>query len=219
VSADQPLVVFLNHAGWWDPLVCMLLREAFFPQRRCHAPIDAAMLGRYRFFERLGFFGVEQHSSRGAVRFLQTAGAILAAPNTALWLTPQGRFGDVRERPVRFKSGIGHLAARVPDALFLPLAVEFVHWEERTPEALIRFGEPVGMPPEDDRSPGAWTERLEHALETTQDALAADSQSRDPARFRPLDRGTAGVGGVYDRWRRMQAWLQGREFDSRHGSR
>src|SRR4051794_7196665 len=52
-----PLVIVLNHPSWWDPLVCIALTE-LFPDRTGYAPIEAAALGRYRFFERLGFFGV-----------------------------------------------------------------------------------------------------------------------------------------------------------------
>jgi hypothetical protein len=41
------------------------------------------------------------------------------------------------------------------------------------------------------------------------DALAADSASRDPRRFLSLQRGRAGVGGVYDTWRRARALWRG----------
>ncbi|MEP6810347.1 MAG: hypothetical protein ABI992_08905, partial [Chthoniobacterales bacterium] len=72
-----PLVVFLNHSSWWDPLVCLLLARRFFPQRDSYGPIDAAALGRYKFLQRLGFFGVEPETPGGARAFLQHASAIL----------------------------------------------------------------------------------------------------------------------------------------------
>lgn len=217
--AGTPLVIYLNHAAWWDPLLCLLLRARFFAARRSYAPMDEAMLRRYRFFARLGFFGVEQNTPRGAVRFLRTAETILAAPARALWLTPQGRFCDVRERPVRFKPGLGHLAARLEQALFLPLALEITHWEERTPEALARFGEPLAASAADRLTPAAWTARLEAALEVAQDRLAAGACRRDPAGFRTLLRGAAGVGGVYDLWRGALARLRGHDFHPEHGRR
>ena len=33
-------------------------------------------------------------------------------------LTPEGAFSDPRERPLRFRAGLGHLARRVPEARF-----------------------------------------------------------------------------------------------------
>ena len=142
-TSGLPLVLFTNHASWWDPLVGLVLKTHFFADRALFAPIDAAMLTRYGMFRKLGFFGVEQCSRRGAVEFLRMSETILQSSNHLLAVTPQGRFADVRERPIRFKAGLGHLATRVERALFLPMATELVFWEERLPEVLVRFGEPT----------------------------------------------------------------------------
>src|ERR1051326_3513393 len=66
-TGELPLVIYSNHASWWDALLCLVLKEQFFPGRTAFAPIDAAMLARYKFFRHLGFFGLEQHSRRGAI--------------------------------------------------------------------------------------------------------------------------------------------------------
>lgn len=218
-SPGMPLVVYLNHPSWWDPLLCLVARAAFFAERRSFAPIEAAMLARYRFFGRLGFFGIQPNSARGAARFLRVAETILRAPNTALWLTPQGRFCDARQRPAGFKPGLGHLAARLERAVFLPLALEITYWEERTPEALLHFGRPVEASRQMPRPPDAWTALLEAALEQTQAALAAAAMRRDPAEFRVLLRGAAGVGGGYDLWRRVRAAWCGETFTPEHGQK
>jgi 1-acyl-sn-glycerol-3-phosphate acyltransferase len=217
VPAETPLVVYTNHPSWWDPLLCLLARDIFFAGRRSFAPIEAAMLERYRFFARLGFFGVEANSARGAVRFLQTSQAILERPDTALWLTPEGRFRDVRERPLQFKAGLGHLATRFPRAVFLPLALELVFWDERTSEALLQFGPPVPFVADAGLDPESCTARLEAQLAATMDQLAEAARPRDPAAFRVLLRGGAGVGGVYDGWRRIRSWLRGEPFQPEHG--
>jgi 1-acyl-sn-glycerol-3-phosphate acyltransferase len=214
---EIPLVVYLNHPSWWDPLLCLLARAAFFAERRSFAPIEAAMLARYRFFARLGFFGIEPDSARGAARFLRVAGTILRTPNAALWLTPQGRFCDARQRPAGFKPGLGHLAARLERAVFLPLALEITYWEERTPEALLHFGRPVEVSRQTPRLPAAWTACLEAALVQAQEALASAALRRDPAEFQVLLRGAAGVGGGYDLWRRLRAAWRGETFTPEHG--
>lgn len=145
LDEGRPVVLLMNHAAWWDPLVGMLAHERLFPGRRAYAPIDAAALGRYRFMERLGLFGVEPDTRGGGRRFLEVGERVLAASDTVLWLTPQGRFADPRERPVQLRPGAAHLARRCPHAVFVPLAVEYPFWEERTPEVLLMVGQPVDL--------------------------------------------------------------------------
>ena len=216
-----PLVLYSNHASWWDPLVCLVIKDEFFPDRNAYAPIDAVMLERYQMFRRFGFFGVEQDSRRGAVQFLRTAEKILKSPLNLLVITPQSRFADVRERPLRFEAGLGHLAARVDHALFVPVVTEYVFWEERLPEILVRFGEPVEVSREHGAAFPAdyWTQLFEQKLETAQDALAAEAKLRNPNSFKSVLSGGAGQGGVYDWWRTLKAKLRGEKFRKEHGSK
>lgn len=217
---DIPLVIYLNHASWWDPLICLLLQKEFFAQQRAFAPIDAAALTRYGFFAKLGFFGVEQDSSRGAARFLKTVAAVLRQPGNILWLTPQGGFADVRTRPVRFKPGLSHLPRLVEQAAFVPLALEYVFWEECKPEVLCRFGKPTvggrGIAIFDRARD--WQEHFELELAATQQKLAAEVQRRAPDEFHDLLRKHSGVGFIYDTYRLIKAKLRGREFRREHGT-
>jgi 1-acyl-sn-glycerol-3-phosphate acyltransferase len=211
-----PLVVVLNHPSWWDPLVALVLAE-LFPQRAHFGPIDAAALGKYRFFEWLGFYGVEQGTRRGALAFLRTSLAVLARPGSALWITAQGRFTDPRDRPVKLREGVGHLVRRLEGGTVLPLALEYPFWEERYPEALARFGEPIPIGHGGGCSVVEWMSRIEAGLTRAQDALAADARQRRAEAFETLVGGKAGVGGVYDLWRRLKALLTGRRFRAEHG--
>lgn len=205
----RPLVVYLNHASWWDPLTCLLLAEEYFPRRTGYAPIEAVMLERYRILSRIGLFGIEPGTARGARDFLRTAGAILS-PNTdstpshrrALWLTPQGRFADPRERPVQLQRGLASLTRLVPEAIFLPLAIEYPFWSEPRPEILAAFGNPV-IPAE---TPGV---DLALALQETQDRLAAGACQRDEADWLVLNRGRRGMHGIYHLWQRLRGWISG----------
>ena len=214
-----PLVIYANHAAWWDALVGLVMKTEFFPGRTAFAPIDSKALEKYKMFGRLGFFGVEPGTRRGAVQFLRTARNILRQPDSLLVITPQGRFADVRERPVRFEAGLGHLAAGAGRAVFLPLATEFVFWEERLPEILVRFGEPVEAGAESAAALDAkhWTAWFAQAMEATQDALAAEAKRRNPDEFQIVLRGGAGQGGIYDWWRAMKAGLRGEIFQKEHG--
>jgi 1-acyl-sn-glycerol-3-phosphate acyltransferase len=214
VPDGAPLVVVLNHPSWWDPLVCAALAD-LFPGYRHYAPIDAAALGKYRFFARLGFFGIEPGPG-GARTFLRTGRAVLAQPHSALWVTAQGAFTDPRVRPVKLRPGVAHLLARLDRAVVLPLALEYPFWQERSPEALAHFG--AALVVRGARSVVEWLALLESALAGAQDELAAAARRQDPADFAVLLGGKAGVGGVYDLWRRFKALLRGERFRPGHGA-
>jgi 1-acyl-sn-glycerol-3-phosphate acyltransferase len=214
---DVPLVIYGNHPSWWDPLLCLFVAYRLFPERWHYGPIDADALARYRFFASLGFFGVKPGTRRGAATFLRVSQAVLERPGTALWMTPEGRFSDPRQRPLELQSGLGHLASRLSRVAFVPLGLEYPFWEERFPEALIRFGEATMVVCGQERSPAAWTDLLAGRLEATLDRLADEACQRQRQAFDVILSGRAGVGGVYDGWRALRACLRGERFRKAHG--
>jgi len=209
---ERPLIVYLNHASWWDPLVCLHLAAQLLPERRHFAPIDAETLARHRIFGRLGFFGIDAGNPRGARRFLQIAARIFEQPGATLWIAPGGRLADPRERPLQLAPGLGHLACRLRQGVLVPLAIEYPFWTARAPEALLRFGESIAIEDAGMRARD-WTAGLAAQLEATQEALAAEALAREPARFETLLGGGApAAGGLQDLWRRFASRLRGRRF-------
>ncbi len=200
----RPVVVVLNHPSWWDPILGVVLAEWFEPYQH-FVPIAAEALKQYRIFEPMGFFGVEAGTPAGALAFLRTASGILSRPSRALWITAQGKFTDPRERPVRLRQGVGHLIRRLEDVVVLPLAIEYPFWQERYPEALAHFGQPIFVGRGREHSVAAWMERIEAGLTSAQDELACLAKEQDPTRFETLIGGNVGVGGIYDLWRRFKA--------------
>ena len=212
-----PVLVYTNHPSWWDPIHFLLLAPLAMPGRCMFGPFDAEALKKYRFFERIGGFGIDTKSRRGAADFLKISRGILEAPRTTLWITAQGEFSDPRRRPVHLRPGLAHLVRRLDRGLVVPLAVEYPFWNERRPEALSCFGQPIDIG-DDARELDidAWNGRLETALEETMDRLADAAMSRDPDRFRTLVLGRTGVGGFYDAWRRVKSRVRGEDFDASH---
>jgi hypothetical protein len=136
-----------------------------------------------------------------------------------LWMNAPGRFSDVRERPVPIAPGMTRLPEMSPDALFIPLALDYPFWSERKAEMLCAFGEPIEGATLAAMDRDARAEALSAALASTMDRLAQDSIARDPTRFETLHRGREGMGGIYDLWRRLRAALRGKRFDARHDPR
>ena len=211
---DKPVVCFINHPGWWDPMTGVLMTDLLFPGRRFAAPMDSEALKSYPILERLGFFSVERDTASGAKEFLRTSRELLKDPKTILWLTPAGKFQDIRQ-PAPFMNGLSHLVDSQFPGTALPMAIEYTFWNERCPELLVEFGSPVACAElSNDRD--ARTLELETTLVRTQASLAELAIARNPTAFNTLAMGRAGIGGLYDFWRRMIATLRGRSFQNRH---
>ncbi len=224
IDQGDSLVVYANHASWWDPLAAIYLAEQVFADHAMFAPIDAIALQKYRMFARMGFFGVEQNSLRGAAEFLRIAEKVLSQRSASLWLTPEGRFADVRDQQAELMPGLSHLAAKMSRqnqqrVWFVSGAVEYTFWEERKPELLVWFGKPVCTEAMRTNSKHQWAEVLTSRLRDAQQQLATASIARDSQMFEVLSSGKAGSFFVYDIWRSMKNSLAGRAVCVEHGDK
>lgn len=223
ISTDRPVIVYSNHPSWWDPLIATAVAAACLSGRKTYAPIEAAMLEKYKVFGRLGFFGIASDSRRGGAAFLRTGDAVLleptserGVPRNAIWITAEGFFSDPRHRPVELRPGVAHLAARRPEAIVVPVAMEYPFWTERKPEALAAIGQPIDLRELTHNGVDELDVRLAQALQSTMDTLAEPAIAKNPDAFETLVAGRGGIGGFYDWIRLMGAWARGRRFDSRH---
>ncbi|WP_263377938.1 lysophospholipid acyltransferase family protein [Granulicella paludicola] len=214
-ATEGPLIIYANHSSWWDPMVCILLGELLLPSHNHYAPMDAAALAKYPILKRLGIFPVEMQSPRGAAQFLRTSEAVLASGGV-LWITPQGRFADPRAA-LEFKPGLGALATRVPGLQLQPLAIEYVFWDERLPETLLRFGNPLQVA--DGATLEQATKQLEDSLAATMEDLKASAVARDPRAFATLLQGGRGTGGIYALGRRLRALFTRKPIELDHTAR
>ena len=214
-----PIVLYATHPSWWDAAVFILLSSRHFPDHAGFAPIDAAMLQKYGFFGRIGGYGVDLDSVRGASNFLASSADILARNDSAIWVAAQGRFTDVRQRPLGLRPGIARLAEIAPNALFIPVAIEYGFWVERGAEAFAAYGPAIRGEELLAMSRDERRDHLEERLSVIADRLSEDVMSREPERFISLLEGKAGVGGVFDIWKRFKAMLRGERYDPAHGKR
>jgi len=212
VDPERPVVVYANHPGWWDPIVLLLLSQAYFGDRRNFGVIDADALESYAIFKRCGLFGVEE-TPRGAARFLRVSEHILAETGTSLWITPQGAFADVRAE-LDLRPGLARLAARAPEAQFLPLALEYGFWEESKPEAFFAFAPAVRAA--DIAGADDPTEAAAAPLAAAMARLSGAVAARDPSAFTTVIDGGAGVAWYYEVWRRAKALAGGRSYSAAH---
>ena len=218
IPIDTPLIVFANHASWWDPLIAHFLNQTLFAPRQLYAPIDAKALERYKVFEKLGFFGVDLETKSGAAKFLKVSDAIFKADTAAaLWMTPEGQFADARNYQLPLMPGLAHLCSRRTTGVALPLAMEYVFWNERLPLCLVKLGTPIEITHHVDWDKPQWNHHLHSQLRETQSELAELSIGRDSDPFDNLLSGKKGTGFLYDSFRRAKSLISGRKFQAAHG--
>ncbi len=217
IPDDVPVVVFSNHAGWWDLMVGFYLTKFFLPKRTGYVPVAPWGFARYRILRRVGVFSVDPHSFEGAREFWRIAHAIMATPNTVLGIAPGGGFVDPRQRQVSLGIGLACMAREMERGILLPMAIEYPFWEAKQPEALTHLGEPVFVEEHPELGVSGWNGLLASQLEATQDVLAEQAIQRDPDRFEVLIRGASGRGWTAEAWRWLRGVFLGEAFRPKRG--
>ncbi len=93
------------------------------------------------------------------------------------------------------------------------MAIEYTFWDERLPEALIHFGEPLRFNGE---PASAMEDTLKSALLEAMTTLQAKAIARNPGGFTLLATGRVGTGGFYQAGQRALARLRGRTYQAEH---
>ena len=224
-NVDEPVIVLLNHASWWDPLVCVLLGEREIIGRSAMAPMEADQLRRFSFFRKLGLFGVEA-DNRDGLRVMREYVLERFARDTkpTLWITPQGEFTDVRT-PIKLRLGAAGVAAKCPACRVVSVAIEYGFWVDQKPEVFIR-AQTIANPRVEKTQTQTQTQTQAEAQTQTQtqtasmrdwhramtlgmqhnaQQLAALVTARDPAAFERLVGGdSTTIHPVYDWWLRIR---------------
>jgi len=218
-EGSGPVIAFVNHSAWWDPVLALFLSHDVF-RRDGYGLMEGAQLRKYPFFRRIGCFGATgEHpaeDARGlalyAARLLQ--GAEPGEPPRTLWIFPQGALLPARV-PLAFRSGLARFSRAVPGAVLLPVAVRYEVRSAQRPECFVRIGQPTHPPGHPGaggvaESPGRLTRRLEQRLRDELDRLDLDLTAEHPAGYRVA---LAGRGSLSDFYDRTMGRLRGRPAD------
>lgn len=166
-KTDRPVIAYMNHTAWWDAVVPVHLSHDLF-RREIHALMEGEQLRRYPFFRHLGCFGPTESGLADARAVVDYAVKVLRTGNKPiLWVFPQGAILPSRSA-LEFKSGLARIAAAVPEAVVVPMAVRYEFLKAEVPECRVRMGEPVVRSEE---THSQFTRRLESRLQTELDAL------------------------------------------------
>lgn len=202
---QAPVLVLLSHCSWWDPLLSLVLHMHYSPSREPMAPMDASQLRKFGIFKKIGIFGLDPDEPKS----LEAMGEYVAEkfvgnPKCSLWITPQGRFTDVR-LPIEIRPGGAAIAAKTPGISVLVLAIEYGFWTDQKPEVFLSW-KPVHVAPGREGSTSGWHRAILEAMTENNRVLAEAVKSRDPSKFLPVfdSGGAAATNWWYDLWLRLR---------------
>lgn len=171
--AESPVILFSNHASWWDAFVDHMVERVF---RLNHfSLVDDRTLETQGWLKKIGAMPIDLTSARGAVAGLRSAREFLQGPAVdgrfpTLILYPQGKIVPTWKRPFGFQGGLAWLKKNVPQARLIPLARRFEFLHEDRPQILLNFG-PAFAEVFSDVAEEALTARLEECLNESMSAL------------------------------------------------
>jgi 1-acyl-sn-glycerol-3-phosphate acyltransferase len=143
-SALAALVGCVNHTNWWDGFVLAALSRRRMPHD-IYLAMEERNLRRYRFFTRLGVFGVDLAAPAANVAALRYALRLLRGASSTrqalIWMFVQGELTSER-RPVQARPGAEFLARHSPAPL-LPVALRYAWLNESRPSIFVRILPPL----------------------------------------------------------------------------
>jgi hypothetical protein len=132
-----PLLVTPNHSTWWDGFFFYILNKRIW-QRKGYLMMLEEQLCKYRFFSRIGAFGIEPGLARKSYEALRYSADVLRNPSNALCIFPQGVLRHAGVRPLEFQRGVGYILKLYDgDVNLMPLGIRCEFLFDQRPEAFF----------------------------------------------------------------------------------
>ncbi len=137
IDPTVPLLITPNHSTWWDGFFFYILNKKIW-KRKAYLMMLEEQLSKYRFFSRIGAFGIEPGFARRSYQALRYSAAVLRDPGNAVCIFPQGVLRYSGVRPLEFQRGVGHILKLCDaDVNLLPLGIRCEFLIDQRPEAFF----------------------------------------------------------------------------------
>jgi len=137
LDPSLPLLITPNHSTWWDGFFFYILNKRLW-NRKGYLMMLEEQLAKYRFFSRIGAFGIEPGLARKSYEALRYSADVLKNPANALCIFPQGVLRYSGVRPLEFQRGVGHILKLYGgDVNLLPLGIRCEFRIDQRPEAFF----------------------------------------------------------------------------------
>jgi 1-acyl-sn-glycerol-3-phosphate acyltransferase len=196
--AEGPLIITMNHPGWWDGYMAFLLdKEVFGARIDSYIMMEEKQLRAYRFFTLCGAFSVDRRRPGEAERSIGYIARLLRERRRrVLWILPQGRIAPNDRRPITVYPGAARVAIKAGGAMIWPVALRYEFRGEQQPEAFIRCGPArYADPGADERE---LTEAIRESLTAAVDSLRDEVNGERLDGYRTLMAGRPGVNRLFD---------------------
>ena len=132
-----PLMITPNHSTWWDGFFFYILNKRVW-KRRGYLMMLEEQLAKYRFFSRIGAFGIEPGLARRSYRALRYSADVLRDPGNALCIFPQGVLRHSGVRPLEYQRGVEYILRLYGgDVNLMPLGIACEFLVDQRPEAFF----------------------------------------------------------------------------------
>jgi hypothetical protein len=137
LDRERPLLIVPNHGTWWDGFFVYILNRLLFG-RKLYLMMLEEQLSRYRFFRRVGAFGIRPGRPHEVLEALRYSAEVLRDPGNALCLFPQGVLRYHALRPLGFQRGLERILGLCHTSVqLLPLGIRCELLAAQRPEALF----------------------------------------------------------------------------------
>lgn len=141
LDPDLPLLLIPNHSTWWDGFFVYLLNEEMLKQKAYLMILDR-QLAKYRFFARIGAYGITPGDIKNVRESLKYTVELLQIKNVMINIFHQGILLLWDKRPLNFKKGIEAIIRLYNKPInILPLAIPAEYSGEQRAEVFFQFGE------------------------------------------------------------------------------
>jgi len=140
---ELPLLLIPNHSTWWDGFFVYLLNHQIL-RRESYLMMLDRQLAEYKFFSRIGAFGIAPGDKLNVKESLNYTVELLRKKNVSITIFPQGELLPWGKRPLNFKRGIKSIISWYKESLnILPLAIRAEYVGEQQAEVFFQFGENI----------------------------------------------------------------------------
>ncbi|HEX9971547.1 MAG TPA: lysophospholipid acyltransferase family protein [bacterium] len=138
---ELPLLLIPNHSTWWDGFFVYLSNEEIL-KREIYLMMLDRQLAKYKFFARIGAFGITPGDKENVNESLSYTVGLLQKKNVMITMFPQGILLPWGKRPLNFKKGIESIIQLYNKPInILPLAIRAEYGGEQRAEVFFQFGE------------------------------------------------------------------------------
>ena len=138
---ELPLLLIPNHSTWWDGFFVYLLNDQFLKRELYMMMLDS-QLAKYKFFARVGAFGITPGDNTNVRESLNYTIELLQKENALVTIFPQGILLPWGKRPLNFKKGLERIVQLYNKPInLLPLGIRAEYGGEQQADVFFQFGD------------------------------------------------------------------------------